>query len=235
VQTQTIDYDPDIFLKSRQSEADKGLLVKFLVRPFKDEAASLAEGRPIFKDREYVDIRAPGDRLGGVCRPAEMKDIQRFPEHYRLFKTRTSEQPLQGTPLSEWPLITRSQAEELAFMNVKTVEQLAAMSDGLSGKMMNFHSMKRKANEWLEVSKDNAAAMQLKEELHKRDQEIELLKQQLAALALQVNSPAQPAEANDELAELKAMVMQLAAAQQAAPAVPEKRKAGRPKVIKPTD
>jgi hypothetical protein len=237
VQTQTIDYDPDIFQKSHQSEADKALMVKFLVKPFPNQTASAQEGRPIFTEREYVDIKGPGTH---VCRPAEPKDMARFPDHYRAFRNRTSIEGVQGTMLVEWPLMTRSQADELAFLNVKTVEQLAAMSDGMAGKMMNFYAMKRKANEWLEVSKNNAAAMQLKDELHKRDLQITALIERVAELetakppsAIALETP------RDEVAELRAMVEQLAKNMTAPVAqvietvpVIEKRKAGRPKVIK---
>lgn len=177
---EALDFDHTVFEKSRQSEADKALAVKFLVRPFQDQAATLREGRPVFIEREYIDIKGPGTH---ICRPAEQRDIYRFPEHYRLFKARiNTDDVVQGTPLRDWAPMTRAQAEELAFLNIKTVEQLAATSDVMSGKIMNFHAIKRKAQDWLEVSKNNAAALQLKEELHKRDLQIEALQKQVQQL-----------------------------------------------------
>lgn len=243
---QTYEYNPDDFTSAGQNEADKSLLVKFLVKPFKDEEATLREGRPIFKEREYVDIRAPGDRLGGICRPATMRDIQRFPVHYQKFKARVEGEPqVQGTLLTEWPQITRSQAEELAFFHVKTVEQLAAMSEVHAGKMMNFHTLKRKANEWLELNKNQASAIALQEELHKRDMQIQVLQEEVKRLGELVEAKsAYPAVENytntgteGQIAELRAMVEALAKNQTpVAPAVaaPVKRKPGRPKVIKQT-
>jgi hypothetical protein len=235
----TFEHNTDDFTAAGQSEADKSLLVKFFIKPFEDKQATLAEGRPIFKDREYVDIRAPGDRLGGVCRPATLRDIQRFPLHYQKFKARIegADDKVEGTPLIEWPQITRSQAEELAFFHIKTVEQLAAMAEVHAGKMMNFHTLKRKAVEWLELNKGQAAAIALQEELHKRDMEIEALKSTVAQLL--AASDAKPASVQveaprDEIAELRAMVEQLARGQVvgAVPVEPAKRKPGRPKVIK---
>lgn len=212
---QTFEFDPNAFINP--DEADKSLLVKFEVKAKKDSAESLKEGRPVFKDTIYVDIRAPGDRLGGICRPATQRDIERFPEHYKAFLNRTSnDEKLVGTPLTEWALVTRSQVEELAFAHVKTVEQLAEMADVHGSRISGFYTLKQKAKDWLQVSKDNAAALELKEQLHQRDQRIAQLESQVTELA-----KAQEKPATDEIAELRAMVEQLA-----------KPKRGRPKKAK---
>ena len=115
------------FDKQNQNKMDEQLLVKFFVKPRQDPRQTAEAGRPVFVDTEYVEIRIPGSR-DAICRPASPRDIARFDRHYAAFKSRT-EAPETGTPLVEWPLITRSQAEELSFHNVKTVEQLVSMSD----------------------------------------------------------------------------------------------------------
>lgn len=168
---QTAEYDVASFEHQAQSEEDKKLLVKFFVKPRQDNAETIKQGRPIFKDVEYIDIKIPGDRTGGVCRPATHVDKQRFGEHYKAFKNRT-EVPLEGTPLTEWPLITRSLAEELAFHHVKTVEQLSTMSDTHSGKFMGLNSLKAKALKWLEQAGEEAKVHQLQHALGERDERI---------------------------------------------------------------
>lgn len=125
----------------------------------------------MFKDTEYIDIRIPGDRTGGVARPASHKDKLRFAKHYEAFKARI-EVPLEGTPLAEWPLITRSLAEELAFHNVKTVEHLSTMSDNNSGKFMGLNALKAKALKWLEQAGEEAKVHELQQELLERDERI---------------------------------------------------------------
>ena len=182
---QTADFDVESFEAKAQSEEDKKLLVKFFVKPRPDQAETVKQGRPIFKDVEYIDIRIPGDRTGGVSRPASHADKQRFHPHYDAFKQRT-EVPLEGTPLIEWPLITRSLAEELAFHNVKTVEHLSIMSDTHSGKFMGLNSLKAKAVKWLEQAGEEAKVHELQEQLLERDERIALQGSQIDLLQKQM-------------------------------------------------
>lgn len=196
---QTADFDVNSFENSAQAEEDKKLLVKFFVKPMEDKTASLKEGRPVFKDVELIDIKIPGDRTGGVCRPASHQDKQRFPNHYNAFKQRT-EVPLDGTPLIEWPLITRSMAEELSFHNVKTVEHLSTMSDNNIGKFMGLNVMKAKALKWLEQAGEEAKVHELQEQLLERDEriahqgtQIEALQKQMTQLLTEKGSAPAPA------------------------------------------
>lgn len=240
---QTFEFDPNAFMPENQDAADKTLLVKFEYRPKQDSAETLKEGRPIFKDVLYIDIRAPGDRLGGICRPASQRDIDRFPEHYRRFMARTSDdtEKLVGTPLAEWPMVTRAQVEELAFLNVKTVEQLAEVADVHGARIMGINGLKEKAKNWLKVAKDNAAAMQLTEELKVRDLQIAQLQEQVEVLAKKLEERPEATEAvvqpvaavdMDAIQDMIASAVAKATAQPAAEA-PAKRKPGRPKVKKP--
>ena len=57
---------------------DERLLVKFYTEAIQDKAASLEEGRPIFRDRELLSIMVPGNR-DGVVKLATNADKQRFP------------------------------------------------------------------------------------------------------------------------------------------------------------
>jgi len=178
---QTAGYDHNDFTDVNKAKADEQLLVRFFVKPWKDAAKSAEAGRPIFTEREYIDIKAPGDREG-VCRPASNVDIRRFPRHYDAFKQRISGEIDEGTPLSEWSGISRSQIEELAFFNVKTVEQLLAMSDVNAGQFMGMGNLRRTAKEWLDQATEMKKAGDLQAALSKRDEEIEELKAAVKAL-----------------------------------------------------
>ncbi len=167
----TADFDVGSFEHQAQAEEDKKLLVKFYIKPRPDPAETIKQGRPIFKDIEYIDIRIPGDRTGGIARPASFADKQRFAPHYKAFQDRT-EVPLSGTPLIEWPLITRSLAEELAFHHVKTVEHLSTMSDTNIGKFMGLNALKAKAIKWLEQAGEEAKVHELQDQLLERDERI---------------------------------------------------------------
>lgn len=162
--------NPSDFQVQNQRRVDETLLVRFFLKPRQDSAETRKQGRPVFKDTEYVEIRIPGSR-DAVCRPARAGDIARFQAHYDAFKSRTAA-PETGTPLSEWPGITRSQAEELSFYNVKTVEQLAAMSDQNASQFMGMHKLRQDAKEWLGHAAETRQADELAAELRQRDDEI---------------------------------------------------------------
>ena len=83
-------------------------------------------------------------------------DKRRFAEHWGKFQARESQEVVEGTLIEEWPGVTRSMAEELRYLNVRTVEQLATMSDSNAGGLMGINSLKAKAVSYLEASKDSA-------------------------------------------------------------------------------
>lgn len=174
------EYNHEDFEQTRQTEQDEKLLVKFYTKTVNDPQATEEQGRAVFKEREYIDIRIPGTRGAGAARPATHRDRQRFPKHYAAFKQRV-EMPLEGTPLSEWPVITRAHAEELAFLGIKTVEHLAGLSDTIASQMMGGQTFKAKANAWLTRAKTDVSLTQLEAELAKRDKQIEDLSAKLEA------------------------------------------------------
>tara|TARA_R110000764_G_scaffold40882_6_gene91480 strand:- start:2231 stop:2980 length:750 start_codon:yes stop_codon:yes gene_type:complete len=159
---QTAEFNHEDF--SNTSEADKSLLVRFFYKNVQNKLESQQAGRPIFKEKTYIEIRVAGQRDVQACRPVTYADKQRFPRHYEAFEKRV-EPPTEGMPLLEFPAITRTQAEELSFMNVKTVEQLASMKDANLSKFMNGYKLRDQAIKWLEsntLAVDDAEKSELK-------------------------------------------------------------------------
>ena len=168
---QTAEYDFNDFATNAQSEADKKLLVKYYLKSVPNKNLSSKEGRPMFKELEYIDIRVPGQR-DGIARPATARDKARFPAHYQAFKNRL-EMPVDGTPLSEWPAVSRSMADQLSFQNIKTVEQLADLNDNALHTIQGLQGFKQKAKDWLDATKDDAILSKLRDELTLRDAKID--------------------------------------------------------------
>jgi len=163
-------------------KGDAALAVVFKIEPMQNKAKSLTEGRPIFEDTEFISIRVPGDREGEIYRKVRPTDLQRFPEHYRLFKARQSQELVSGTPLGEWSGVSRSQVEELKFYKIHTVEQLSTVADVNCQNFRGMMTLREKAQKYLEVSNVNAKAEDLLIELNKRDDQIALLTERLNAL-----------------------------------------------------
>jgi hypothetical protein len=167
---QTAEYNYQDFNQSQQQKLDENLLVKFFYKSREDKKATQSEGRPMFKEVEYVEIRVAGSRDAQACRPATFADKSRFPRHYEAFQKRV-EMPEHGTPLGEWPQISRSQIEELAFLNCKTVEQLCEMSDTNAGQIRGGQTLKAKAKDWLESAEKSKL---ISEKMEMKDQIAEL-------------------------------------------------------------
>ena len=185
--TATFEADLD-FDESMQAEADKKLLVKFYTEAVHQEYQSIQEGRPIYKDEVFVSIRAPGSR-SEVTAPATAEYQQRFPRQWAMFK-RGAEQALSGTPLTMLPWLSKSQVAELNAAHCYTVEQLAGMPDSSSQAFMGHHSMKQRAQAYLDSAKEAAPTLRLQKELEQRDTQIAELQAQVAALI--AAQPAQP-------------------------------------------
>ena len=175
-----MDVNYEDFQPSHQARQDETLLVKFYTKSVQDRERSERRGRPVFREVEYIDITVPGQR-NSVRRPATHRDKQRFPRHYQAFKQRI-EIPEEGTPLAEWGLISRSTADMLAFSNVKTVEQLAEVPDNIITDFMNGLSLKQKAKDFLQRTKNDVTIGQLEEALRERDDKLSALMERLEEL-----------------------------------------------------
>ena len=172
---------------------DSKLYVTFYVRPIKNAFRSEQEGRPIFEEREYIKIIVPGDSKTTVDCPVTEEFRGRFEKQYEKFK-KGLEQAVEGTPLEMWPQMTVGLCAELKAMNVITVEQLAALDDSKAQRIMGSYDLRRKAQLFLDAAKGEADNNKIAAELQKRDDEIALLKNQMAQL---LNNAAGKAKAKE--------------------------------------
>lgn len=161
--------DPRDF--EQRESADNKLAIKFYIKPVKNEAESAKEGRPMFDDRHYIEIRVPGDQCNVIHRPVTEDDKNRFRRQYQQFKE-GQEQSASGTPLEEVPWITRSQVEELKYVKVNTLEQLADLNDSTCQRFAGLFKLKQRAQEHLKLAKEAAPAQAL--EKFKEEMEVRL-------------------------------------------------------------
>lgn len=171
------DFNPDDF-ESREA-ADKSVYVKFHIRPVRDDTESDKAGRPVYVDKEYVEIRTPGQQNNIINRPVTDMDRQRFRQQYRAFKDGMEEQTV-GTPLSEVAWLTRSQVEEMAFLRIRTVEHLANLGDDICGKHVGFYKLKQKAQQIVAEGEKNAPFAQLQAKAEEQANELAAMRQTIA-------------------------------------------------------
>lgn len=166
---------------TQPQSGDEKLFVRFAMQPVQDDKKSQESGRPVFNDVEYIEIMAPGDRSNIVHRPVRDDDKQRFARQWAAWKSGAGE-GVSGTPLKEWPGVTRGQVEELAHFRVHTVEQLAGISDGNMQNVGPLMALRQRARDYLEQAKGQAPLTQMRAELAQRDNVIETLQRQVREL-----------------------------------------------------
>lgn len=176
---------------------DDLLWVQFSMKAIQNGFRSQEQGRPIFEDQLWIEIRVPGNALTIIERPAIEEDKRRFPRQWAYFEqTHGKDGQNVGTPLNQWPLLRPAQIEEIRALKFYTVEQLAFASDqqistlGMAGGMAPM-ALRERAKLYLEAAKDNSLAQKQADEIKKRDEEIAAMKQQLEELSALVK--AQPA------------------------------------------
>lgn len=170
--------DPQMFTK--QNAGDDSLLVVFYMGCIQNEAKTVEQGRPIFDDVECVRIIIPGDKNTINDRPASEPDKKRFAKQYAMFKAGlTEDQQVSGTRLHEWPFLSRGQVEELKYLGIKTVEQLAEVRDDIVSRVPGMTTLKQHAQVWLGKSKDAASAAKTAKLIADQNSQIETLQRAL--------------------------------------------------------
>lgn len=147
---------------------------RFYTEPVQNMAKSAEEGRPIFEPKKFIELKHPGDRLYSFVEEIDDAGMgmnrrqmasgefigqdyaARFPREWDAFK-RGEERASIGTPLDEWPALTRSRVYELKAMNIFTVEELSNIQDGQLQKMgMGARAEREKAKAFLAAAKGSA-------------------------------------------------------------------------------
>ena len=198
-------------LPSDQNNADSRLQVRFYKRSVHQEQESMDAGRPIFKDFDFVQICVAGDSLTEIDTYALASHRTRFPIQWANYMNRqgANDQEVVGTPVTEWPLVSKSQAEELRAMKFHTIESIASASDQQLQRMgmaagMSPYAFRDKAKAFLNLA-TNAA------ETDKREQEINALKEELAkkdleTVKMKAETDAKLAQMQDQMAAILAAV-----------------------------
>jgi hypothetical protein len=176
---QTADFDLADF-EDPNAKRNKDF-VRFFMQPVKNEEKSKLEGRPIYEDREYVEIMVPGnDTNRPVLRVTEI-ERNRYPIQYAKWKASgQAESVLEGTHLVNVPWLTRAQVEELVYFRIRTLEQLAVVSDSDCQRIVGLLELRRKAQAQLAAAKDSSLVHRLNAELEERDSKITALETALA-------------------------------------------------------
>jgi hypothetical protein len=190
-------------MESALYKTDEGNFVRFEEVPAKNEAASLAAGRPIFDKVLMATVVVPGSRQEAVHEiertfsdgSVRRKDAvaQRFSRQLEVYRSQNKSADMVGTPLAQWPGMDVRQIAELNALNIYTVEALAGVSDGSLDRLGHGgRGLRDRAKAYLESAKGSAHAEHLASELAKRDETISNLERQVKELAALLEDKTKP-------------------------------------------
>ena len=171
---------------------ERKLLVTFKLHAIKNNSKSTAEGRPIFDDKVFVEIIAPGNKNSVTFREAKDADRERFPAAWQRFE-RGQATVAHGTPLEQWPLLTVGDVASLKAMNVHTVEHLAELPDGVADQYMGFRTYRAKAIAYLKAAADGSHVSKMQGEIEKLTDENARLAAKVDELIALVDKATAPA------------------------------------------
>jgi len=143
-------------------------IVRFSRRARFDRVLTDRNGRSSYIDEDVVNIANPG---GGVAleKPVDQwfKEIEHKPEYaawihgyrqmYRDWKESHDPAKVDGTHISNWPLLSPGQVENLLAADVKTIEQVASMSDEIAIGIDGGAYIRSKARYWINAAADIGA------------------------------------------------------------------------------
>lgn len=179
---------------STDREADR-TIPEFFLSPERNNFLSAEKGRDIFEDKEMVRVITPGNMKSIPVLPVTEEHKRRWSAQYAAFKS-GHEQPVTGTPLDQVAFLTPAAVKHLQAMNVKTVEDLAGVSDAvLQNLPLGGREYRTKAAAFLDSAKGNALVEHEKAGRIAAEQERDMLKSQMQDLATRLAAVEEKASA----------------------------------------
>jgi hypothetical protein len=172
-------------------QAESNLFVSFYTEAVEIKAESEKQGRPVYRDVPFIKVVVPGDVNNIIERKASKEDEQKFPKAWARYKAQEAD-VMEGTPLEQWPQMSRSLVKEAKFFEIHTVEQLAGLSDINVSKMgMGYLELRNKAKAYLVAAAGTAGeTAQAAENQRLKDMIADLQKQMSELSKPKVGRPA---------------------------------------------
>ena len=166
-----------------------GLKIEFFIAYPPNQMETEKAGRLITGPMECVKIRQAGDDLTAAVHPVTDEIKLCFPMEYKQWESTKTNDFVSGTRLKDWPLMDPGTVQEMEFVGIRSVENLASVSDANIARFTYGHSWRNKAQLWLEENKTTAPTKLL--EAKNAD-----LMARLEALEALIRNNANPAPAN---------------------------------------
>lgn len=137
---------------------DSSLAVKFYKRKIINRYETRKQGKEISTIEEWVSLRGPGQLGTEVHHKVNPYLINRFHTQYQRFKS--GKDQLIGTPIIGWDIPNDEQKQLLVGMQIRTIEQLANVSDSIRQDLgPNLEYLVKLAREYVEKNRPAAAPL----------------------------------------------------------------------------
>lgn len=195
--------DNNIFLVPQPQEMGR-LLIRFEWHTEKDEEASIKEGRPIHNELLIGILITPGSNRSEashriLCRKHSGETVK-YEAYNRVGIAEITErfigndrgrQAITGTPLQEWPSLSRRQVADFEAVNVFTVEDLAGLDENAIARFgFGTRALVEKAKTYIAHASGNAPLEKLAEENAKLKSDLAEMQKQIAELLRASNKEA---------------------------------------------
>ena len=142
-------------LAQRHQQRRENLILRFFQQAVPNALKSQEAGREICDQVDFVSIIVPGSRDEVIEKVGEAQK-KRFAPQYEHWR-KTQEQPPEGQPLDRVPWLNVAQIRELQYLNIKTLEQLAGLSDtAIQHIGMGGRDLRARAQAYIEAGKGTA-------------------------------------------------------------------------------
>lgn len=161
-----------------------GTQIRFWMDAYKNEPKSKEAGLPVFDTVPWCEIRVLGepDTVSGPVHRMHPDPRLEYATAWEHFQRNNATEGIIGTPLNKVAWLEAGEVETLRGAGIRTLENLASVSDAAITRIPGGIAMRKRANDMLAAAKAEAPLQQMADELAKRDDEIRNLKTQIAEI-----------------------------------------------------
>lgn len=175
-----------VYTRTELQQGSGTVIPQFFVDSVQDERATAEQGRPIFREVERVKILMPGNQYLAPVHNVTDEHRQRWAREYEAFRRGIDMAP-EGTPLEQWNILSKAQVHELKGVHLRTVEDVARMTDAAIQQLPFGQRLREAAVAYLDDAAASALASRLSAENEQMAADMSLLKRQNEELKAQLN------------------------------------------------
>jgi hypothetical protein len=139
---------------------------RFYTRAVEDTEQSQLQGRPVYRNEAFVEIRVRDDPFMVSHVPASEEFRRTWPREWDLYQ-RAATISAEGCPLEMWPFLRPADISGLKLRGLMTVEQIAALQGDLPDELAD---LRERAQQYLQP--ESKTVQQLRAKIAQQAKEI---------------------------------------------------------------